>query len=301
MPTKSSSFGAAFLVTVAVVSGACSSTTIVEPYDGDAGLGFGGDAARAGSGSGSGSGSSGSGSGSGNEQDGSSSVFPVADAGSSGSHDAGSHTSSDGGFFPHPSDAGSSFDSGSAPLCPGPAPTKADLDAQGGWKAPRPIAPTACAPADIAKFESNFSTAATFTDLVAGLPTSCSQCILSQETDAQWQFIVTDATGSSGFFNYGACYAVAPGGNAACGQAVQYMGFCATASCNECSDPEFASCEQSTAVQQACGANFGAYVQSACGTDSATLQKLDAACGSAVDAVAVLCGNGLPDGGPLPD
>ena len=186
---------------------------------------------------------------------------------------------------------------GGGNTCPGDAPTAADLDQAGGWKPPPAVNKTACSANDLKTFESNFTGAQTYSDLVKGLPTGCQTCILSKETDAAWTFIVTDATGQQGFFNYGACYARAAGGSEACGKAVQYDEFCLNVSCSDCSDTEFTSCVKSKATQQACTANFGAAIQSGCSSDQTVLQKLDDACSSATNAVAVLCSTGPADAG----
>src|SRR4051794_35057364 len=41
--------------------------------------------------------------------------------------------------------------------CPDQAPTAADLDQSGGWKAPRPRNKTACSKTDLQTFQSNFN------------------------------------------------------------------------------------------------------------------------------------------------
>jgi hypothetical protein len=192
-----------------------------------------------------------------------------------------------------PGDSGSSADTGGG-ACPGTAPTKADLDQSGGWKPP-PAAQTVCSAADITAFEANFKGAQNYSDLVKGLPAACSSCIMGKEADATWAFVVTDDKGELGFFNYGSCYARAPGGSDACGKAVQYSEFCINASCSDCaSTSESTACQSDTATQTACSTNFAADIQSGCGTDQAKLKTLDDACGKATLAVAVLCGGGAP-------
>jgi hypothetical protein len=177
--------------------------------------------------------------------------------------------------------------------CPGAAPTKADLDQSGGWKPP-PAKQTVCSAADITAFEANFKGATKYSDLIKGLPAACGSCIMGKEDDATWNFVVTDAAGDLGFFNYGACYARAAGGSDACGKAVQYSEFCINASCNGCaSASESSACQQDTATQTACSTNFAADIQAGCGTDQAKLKALDDACGKATLAVGVLCGGGV--------
>ena len=200
-------------------------------------------------------------------------------------------------------DSGGGGDDGSQ-SCPGAAPTKADLDnpdGAPGWNPPKPRNTTACSVSDISAFGANLNNQnlTSWDDLVKGLPTTCAQCILSRESDAHWQLVVADATGANGFVNWGACYAVAPHGSNACGQAVQYLNFCTDISCNSCPDAQFQSCTQAKATTSACDANFGQALTSSC--DQTNAQALDDACGSAVNAASVLCGTGLPDGGTLGD
>jgi hypothetical protein len=270
------------LVSIASFGGqACSSTMTVQALDDDAGVGTkpadgGGTTTKDGSTI--------------VKQD--SGIVPVLDA----SDDTGRTT-------PVPNDSGTintdggtvGFDGGS--MCPGTAPTVADLDAAGGWNPPPPLNRTACSLANITTFQNNFSTALTWNDLVKNLPTTCAQCLLSKESDTQWKLIVTDATGQAGFLNYGACYARAPYGSDACGKAVQYDEFCLSVSCSSCPDAQYSSCLSASSTVSACTANFSAAIQTGCGTDAAKLQALDASCGSAASAAKVLCANTLPDGG----
>jgi hypothetical protein len=178
-------------------------------------------------------------------------------------------------------------------VCPGVAPTFTDLEGAGGWNPPGAVQIGACSPANITQFHNNFATANTYNDLKTGLPASCSACIFSTETSTNWSFVVTDATGTNGFFNYGACYARAQFGSNACGKAVQYSEFCINSSCAECTtDTANAACTKGTQAQQACSNNFAGQVQAGCGTNQTQLQALDTSCGVAVDAVDVLCGTG---------
>jgi hypothetical protein len=167
-------------------------------------------------------------------------------------------------------------------------PSKAALDLNPGWKPP-PAVQTVCSTSDVVAFESNFKNATTYADLVNGLPAACASCILGPQTNATWGFIVTQ--GTTGFFNYGACYARATNGSDACGKAVQYSEFCINVSCSGCmSASEKSACQSDTATRSACDAKFQADIQSGCGTNTATLMALDNACGKATNAVKVLCG-----------
>ena len=202
---------------------------------------------------------------------------------------------------------GTGVPDGAVPTCPNaPVPTKADLDQPDGapgWNPPKPRQTTACSASDLSRFATNLANQGwqRWDDLVAGLPTSCAQCILSRETDANWQLVVTNATGTNGFIDWGACYADAPHGSAACGQAVQYLDLCIDVACNGCSSQaDFDACTRDKTMTSECEANFGQTLTSAC--DQAHAQELDDQCGQLVNAAAIVCGDGtLPDGGKLTD
>jgi hypothetical protein len=205
------------------------------------------------------------------------------------SGDAGSDARTDGGDASR-SDSGSKSDASTA-TCPGSAPSKAELDSSGGWKPP-PAPMNVCTASDLQRFQSNSAGAASYNDLVVGLNPACAACVASKESDATWSFVVTDATGTEGFFNYGACYAV-KSASASCGKAVQYSEFCINTSCSDCATAaDTAACESSSSVQNACSATFAADIQTGCGSNQTTLQTYDQACGSATKALAVLCGGG---------
>ncbi len=191
---------------------------------------------------------------------------------------------------------GSNSDSGDdAGACPGAPPTKADLDSQGGWKPPPAVNPSACSAADIATFKTNFNGNGSWADTVAGLPAGCASCILSKESDATWGPVVeTDATGATGFVNFGACYA-AKSGAQACGKAVQYSEFCINASCGDCADADFSACTSDQATLDACDAIYASDVSSGC--PQATATELDALCGDIISAATYLCSTGPADGG----
>src|SRR5439155_24211144 len=106
------------------------------------------------------------------------------------------------------------------------------------------------------------------------------------------------AGSTTGFLNYGACYARGPNdstgqpiGNDACGKAHQYLAFCKAISCETCPASQVATCASGSAASQQCtAAGFDASIANACGTDPVKLQDLDAACGDPKSAAAVLCG-----------
>ncbi len=208
-------------------------------------------------------------------------------AGSSASGDAGKTDSgkSDSGTR----DAGHA-DSAPPAACPGIAPTSTELDANGGFKPPPARIPGACSATDIQRFQSNFNTANTYSDLGTGLSASCVSCVFSHESDAAWTEIVTDPSGIQGFVNFGACYA-AKSGVDGCGKAVEYQELCISVSCAACSSANASSCSSSTTVQNACDANFGAAIGANCPSDPTTAKALDDTCGNVVNAVTFLCGN----------
>lgn len=95
----------------------------------------------------------------------------------------------------------------------------------------------ACSEADIQYIGQQFNVAGlTYAQLEAGLKArnaACSSCIFSNETDAQWGPIVYAGGAGGAFINYGACFSQAPGGSAACGNAVQQSDLCLQVVCNE--------------------------------------------------------------------
>ena len=197
--------------------------------------------------------------------------------------------------------SGGACDAGGG-ACPGPLPPKSTIAAvygPGYWKPPSPRQPNACSPTDIAAFHANLEAAFTYDDTVKGLPASCAQCILSRRADATWQILVADVGTSVGFTNIGACYAAAPGGSAACGEAEQDERSCVSLMCSDCATAQYSACACSAQTLNACNGSFAPAVRAACGDDAGNTSKLDARCATIEDAVAVLCGTGLPDGGSL--
>lgn len=199
-------------------------------------------------------------------------------------------------------DQNSAPDAAGPPVCATAPPTRADIDypdGAPGWNAPRPPQASACSPADLQRFgdKVNDPNLASWSDAVDGLPATCAQCLVSRGSDATWQLVVTDATGKYGFLNWGACYADAPHGSTACGQAVQYRDFCIGISCEDCaSGTEIDACKANEAVAHACDGAFAAMLQASCPQQYA--EDLDHECGHVVDAASILCGDGtLSDGG----
>src|SRR5262249_4506111 len=140
-----------------------------------------------------------------------SSTTTVNDNGEGGTGEGGTHR--DGGSG---DDGSGDDDGGGGGTCPGTLPPKADLaDPDGGinWVGPTKNS-AACSTADLQAFQANLNKTGvqSYDEYVAGLPTTCATCLLSRDTDSHFQVIVATADGKAGFFNFGACYAVAPTG-----------------------------------------------------------------------------------------
>jgi hypothetical protein len=163
------------------------------------------------------------------------------------------------------------------------------------WKAPV-AAPGSCSPADLDALKTKFGDAmATFTDFYKAVSATCQTCLFSDQTSANWQPFVWQpdmaSSGGNAFFNFGACYAVAPQGSAACGKGVQDDQFCLEAACptncnagQGCIDTaRMGECQQYEKEQM-----------TGCGSAQSAL---DATCSKIPDAIDVVCGSGGPDGG----
>ena len=206
-------------------------------------------------------------------------------SGGSSSGSSGGGSSSGGSSSGGSSSGGSS--SGSSGTCPGPTPAS-----DPPWKSPRPVA-TACTAGDIAFIDQSAQQAGTtFATLQAGLTAqnaACAACVFSNETDAAWGPIVYAAGGGGGaFFNYGACFARAPGGSDACGKAIPQSEFCLDEVCSaeDCGSESATNACIQTSLQSA--ASCGKYdVNTACG---AALQPLSQTCQSGIEVIRVMCG-----------
>jgi hypothetical protein len=173
--------------------------------------------------------------------------------------------------------------------CPGAV----DLSAVPAWKVPSPVAPGACSTNDLAILAAQIENSnTTWTAVYDAIPSaSCRGCVFSKRDDPNWQVAVWDPDMASGiaFVNYGACFALAPGGSDACGAAIQDDQFCVEAACAQtCTDQQGCVSEASMGV---CAAQDGA-ITTSCGTQ---LTQLNAACGQFIDAVKLVCGGGAPD------
>ncbi len=123
---------------------------------------------------------------------------------------------------------------------------------------------------------------------------ACGACVFTKEGDAAWGPIVYVGTQGGAFFNYGSCFARAPGGSEDCGKAVESFELCADSVCDKdaCgSDNAVQACvKQVAADKNSCGKfNFTA----AC----PNFTSLNNYCNTGLDVIAIMCGPGPLDGG----
>jgi hypothetical protein len=218
-------------------------------------------------------------------QDGSADATPV---------DAAIHRAPDAGLAPS-QEGGQSY--GACPI------GVADSDIL-PWKVPV-ASPGACTAADMSALRSKVMDAnATFDDVYNAVSSTCASCVFSDQASANYQPIVwsPDMAAGTAFVNFGACYAVAPGGSAACGKAFQDEQSCLETACPrpDCDGTDMGQTCQSSAAMGAC-MKYASEVLTGCGSNTATLDK---ACGSGASItdsfmtiVDVVCGSGPGDGG----
>lgn len=189
-------------------------------------------------------------------------------------------------------DAASALDAGS-PRCPSAAPAES-----AAWNAPDDAGGGPCDTASLAVIGSALSSDVPPTYLEierrlregdASVANACADCVFTRSASAVWgPFVAIDDAGT-GFVNYGACYARAPGGSDACGRAVHQQTSCLDAVCTldggACRAETLRLCAQQ-ALQQAegCG-RFD--VATACGQ---AISQLTAACQTPFSVVTRLCG-----------
>jgi hypothetical protein len=179
-----------------------------------------------------------------------------------------------------------------APSCPGPVNANDIIP----WKPPT-TAPGACTQMDVDAVKPLLASAATsFTDIYNALGNSCRQCMFSEMTSANWQPIVwsPDMAAGTAIVNYGACFAAASGGSAACGKATeddqQCLDLaCSAPGCNIAAPPDCTG----TAQMGAC-LMYENTMTGACG---ANLMMLGAQCNTVLGMMNVLCGTSPDDGG----
>ncbi len=195
------------------------------------------------------------------------------------------------------------------PSCPI---TTDDLDRQFGWKPPHPIQ-NVCTSGDIQALSDELDKPETAADLIKNLSdkitnAACFDCIVSDESSAQWAPIVRDAKGAlpnggGGLANLGGCYAAFPGSSVACGKAKEYVDLCLVFVCEGCAidQASFDACASSKALQKACAEPIQAF-QAVCGgvpgiNDPSS--PMSRACADLVDAASTLCEGGIYDGGAV--
>jgi hypothetical protein len=182
----------------------------------------------------------------------------------------------------------SSTGSSTSGTCPPPT---VDSSQFPQWKAPIQI-PGACDASDLANINTAImQTNPTFTSIYNSIVAqSCKTCVFSNKTDANWQPIVWDpdmATGKgNGIQNFGACYAVAPNGSAACGKGQQDFQFCANIACPTSSCPNQTACLTSASSARGACSSEAAESTTGCG---ASLQSLSTACSTFIDGVKIVC------------
>lgn len=156
------------------------------------------------------------------------------------------------------------------------------------WKPPKSGTMGACSEAELEIIQqTSADTNKSFTDLYDAMTSdTCRACVFSVETDANWQPIVWSPTKESGaaFLNFGACFATASGGSAACGKALQDDEFCLTSAC-----PDI--CTDQTACLNVAGldscAPQGTVVHNACGPAPGSVYKT---CDTFIDGLRAVCG-----------
>ena len=118
---------------------------------------------------------------------------------------------------------------------------------------------------------------------------ACAACVFSSSASVAWGPFVSVDDAGTGFVNFGACYARAPGGSDACGRAVHQQTSCLDAVCSldggACRTETLRLCAQQALQQtEGCG-RFD--VAGACGQ---SIAPLTAACQTPLAVVTRLCG-----------
>lgn len=165
------------------------------------------------------------------------------------------------------------------------------------WKSPANVQ-TVCDQSDIdfikTEAQKQGETFKQLNDALTARKAACASCVFTKEGDAAWGPIVYVGTQGGAFFNYGSCFARAPGGSEDCGKAVESFELCADAVCDKdaCgSDNATSACvKQVAADKNSCGKfNFTA----AC----PNFTSLNNYCNTGLDVIAIMCGPGPLDGG----
>jgi hypothetical protein len=157
------------------------------------------------------------------------------------------------------------------------------------WRAPK-VTPGACTAIDIQSIQTKaMDTTATFTDIYNAVSPSCQTCVFSSLNDANWQPLVWDPNmmAGSAFVNFGACYAVAPGGSSACGGSVQNEEWCLETACPPDSCTDQMGCDSTAVGAGGTCAQYYNATQSGCGSN---MTSLNGVCSTFIDGVTVVCG-----------
>jgi hypothetical protein len=157
------------------------------------------------------------------------------------------------------------------------------------WRAPK-VTPGACSAVDIQAINTKITdTSATFTDIYNSVSPSCQSCVFSNQNDATWQVLVWDPNMAAGtaFVNFGACYAVAPGGSAACGKGVEDDEFCVETACPQGTCTDQNGCATTAVGAGGTCAQYAQALQVGCGSNMTALNNV---CNTFIDGVTVVCG-----------
>ena len=168
------------------------------------------------------------------------------------------------------------------------------------WKAPV-ASPAACGQSDLSTLKAEIANAnATFNDVYNALGSdACKRCVFSDQASANWQLFVWVPDMKTGmgdaFVNYGACFATAAGGSAACGKAEQDDQSCLQMACPSpsCDGTDRGQSCISSSQMGACK-QFSDSMMGSCGGQK---PNLDAECKDLLAMMDVLCVTGPGDGG----
>jgi hypothetical protein len=197
-----------------------------------------------------------------------------------------------------PKDSGAT-DDGAMPAgtCPTTDPiTAADIEMQLKWVPP--AAPqSVCTQKNIDDLRALFVKgmgSAKFTDIETTLGATCSPCVFTPTTAANWGPLVKDPMGYLQN-EVGSCLAQVE--NAACGKAFFEFDTCLVAACpaSDCGDQTAIDACQTKAAKGACKA-LNATVGTACPKISTEL-AMGGICADTLNSIAVSCGGGVVDGG----
>ena len=120
---------------------------------------------------------------------------------------------------------------------------------------------------------------------------ACSACIFSHDTDKSWHAVIYSGAEGNAIVNYAACFASAPGGSEACGDAVFEWSDCYARVCDSTAcgtDDAVTTCYDSQGASDACAA-YSPFT--ACGGND-SYAALNNICSSYIDTARALCAAG---------